>query len=195
MFEGLSTGEKGALVSTVGFLVLVLMSFLPRVREIGFSKTLKMSLSWIIIFGGLILIVSQWPKIRSAVDPAAPVSEGNEVRIMARDDGHFYVRAVVNGEPVLFMVDTGASDIVLTQATARRLGFDNLVYDGAAETANGTVAIAGVRLDAIEVGSIAITGIKASVNAGVLSTNLLGMHFLRALKGWRVEGDTLILLT
>ena len=171
------------------------MSLLPRLRGIGFSKTLKMSLSWIAIFGVLILIVTQWPAIRAAIDPASPVSQAGEVRVAARDDGHFYVRAHVNGEPVLFMVDTGATDIVLNARTAERLGFnaDGLRFDGVAETANGMVRIAGVRLDSIEVGSIRLDNVPASVNEGDLTTNLLGMRFLNALSGWRVEGGTLIL--
>jgi len=195
MFEGLSTGEQGALITSVGFLVLVTMGLIPRIRTIGISKTLKMSLSWIVIFGGLILIVTQWPAIRGALDPAAPVSSAGEVRVTARGDGHYYVRAAVNGEPVLFMVDTGATDIVLTMATAKRLGYDRerLRFDSVAETANGMVRIAGVRLSSIEVGSISLRDVPASVNQGALTNNLLGMQFLNAINGWRVEGGMLIL--
>jgi aspartyl protease family protein len=194
MFEGLSTGEKGALVTSVGFAVLVLMSLLPRLRSVGWLPSIKMALGWIVIFGGLILLVAQWPAIRGAVDPASPLATANEVRVAAREDGHFYVRASVNGESVLFLVDTGATDIVLTQATAARLGFDDLVYDGVAQTANGEVRIAGVRLDRIEVGPIVLDGVRASVNSGALDANLLGMRFLNALRGWRVENGELVML-
>jgi aspartyl protease family protein len=193
MLDGLDTGEKGALVSSVGFAVLVLMSLIPRLRGIGFARSLQMALGWIVIFGGLILLVAQWPAIRGAVDPAAPVSSASEVRVTARDDGHFYVRARVNGDDVLFMVDTGATDIVLTRATAARLGFTGLVYDGVAATANADVRVAGVRLDRLDVGGIRLDNVPASVNAGALGENLLGMRFLNALPGWRVENGTLIL--
>lgn len=200
MFEGLSTGEKGALVSMVGFGVLILMNLIPRLRQIGLSQTLKMSLSWIVIFGGLILIVSQWPAIRGAVDPASPRTttgvSGEELLLTAREDGHFYARAAVNGETVLFMVDTGATDIVLTMATAERLGFaqNQLRFDGVAETANGAVRTAGVRLGELSIGPVTLRDVPASVNEGALTNNLLGMRFLRALSSWRVEGDTLILV-
>lgn len=195
MFEGLSSGEKAALISSVGFAVLILMSLVPRLREVGAARTLKMALSWVLIFGGLIFLVTQWPAIRGALDPASPRTEGEEMLLTAREDGHFYVRGTINGESVLFMVDTGATDIVLTMETAARAGFspDTLRFDGMAQTANGSVRIAGVRLGELTIGDVTLRDMPASVNEGVLGTNLLGMRFLRMLKSWRVEGDTLIL--
>ncbi|MBB4630543.1 retropepsin-like aspartic protease family protein [Sphingosinicella soli] len=195
MLEGLSTGEKGALITSVGFAVIILMSLIPRLRQIGFSRTAKMALSWILIFGGLIFLVAQWPTIRSALDPASPRMSGEEMLFTAREDGHFYVRGAINGESVLFMVDTGATDIVLTLETAALAGFsrDTLRFDGAAQTANGMVRIAGVRLGELTIGDVTLRDVPASVNEGALNTNLLGMRFLRTLESWRVEGDTLIL--
>ena len=195
MFEGLSSGEKAALISSVGFAILILMSLIPRLREIGATKTLKMALSWVLIFGGLIFLLTQWPTIRGALDPASPRMEGEEMLLTAREDGHFYVRGTINGESSLFMVDTGATDIVLTMETAARAGFspDTLRFDGMAQTANGSVRTAGVRLGELTIGDITLRDMPASVNEGALGTNLLGMRFLRTLKSWRVEGDTLIL--
>jgi aspartyl protease family protein len=195
MFEELSTGEKGALISSVGFAVLILMGLVPRLREIGAAKTVKMALSWVLIFGGLIFLLTQWPTIRGALDPASPRIEGGEMLLTAREDGHFYVRGTINGADVLFMVDTGATDIVLTTETAARAGFshDTLRFDGMAQTANGAVRIAGVRIGELTIGDVTLRDVPASVNEGALSTNLLGMRFLRTLKSWRVEGDTLVL--
>jgi len=195
MFEGLSTGEKGALISSVGFAILILMSLVPRLREIGAAKTVKMALSWVLIFGGLIFLLTQWSTIRGALDPASPRTQGEEMLLTAREDGHFYVRGRINGESALFMVDTGATDIVLTMETAARVGFspDTLRFDGMADTANGSVRTASVRLRELTIGDITLTDMPASVNEGALGTNLLGMRFLRTLKSWRVEGDTLIL--
>ncbi|WP_374592984.1 TIGR02281 family clan AA aspartic protease [Sphingosinicella sp.] len=195
MFEGLSTGEKGALISSVGFAILILMSLIPRLREIGAAKTVKMALSWVLIFGGLIFLLTQWPAIRGALDPASPRTQGEEMLLTAREDGHFYVRGTINGESVLFMVDTGATDIVITMETAARVGFspDTLRFDGMADTANGSVRTASVRLGELTIGDVTLTDMPASVNEGALGTNLLGMRFLRTLKSWRVEGDTLIL--
>lgn len=195
MFEGLSSGETAALISSVGFAVLILMSLIPRLREIGTAKTVKMALSWVLIFGGLIFLTTQWPHIRGALDPASPRTQGEEMLLTAREDGHFYVRGTINGADVLFMVDTGATDIVLTMETAARAGFspDTLRFDGMAQTANGSVRTAGVRLGELTIGDVTLRDMPASVNEGALNNNLLGMRFLRTLKSWRVEGETLIL--
>ena len=193
MFDGLDTGDRGALVTMVGFALLVLMGLLPRLRSIGVSKSMKMTLSWVAIFGVLLLLVQQWPTLRAAIDPASPVVSASEMRVNARADGHFYVRARINGTSALFLVDTGASDVVLTRATAERVGLSDLRFDGVASTANGMVRTASVRLDELDVGGIALRDFPASVNAGELDANLLGMRFLNALPGWKVEGETLIL--
>lgn len=179
----------------LGFLVIVVIAIIPRMKSIGFGKTLKMALGWVAIFVVLIFAVAEWPRLQSALDPATPRVEGQELRLSARQDGHFYVRGSVNGVPTTFLVDTGATDIVLTQETAARAGWpaDRLSYDGMAATANGLVRIAGARLDSLEVGNIRIENQMVSVNEGALDANLLGMSFLNQLSGWRVEDGELIL--
>ena len=190
-------GEFGTvqIVSLVGFLVIITLAFIPRLREVGFGKTAKMALSWVLIFGGLILLIAEWPRLRAALDPASARVEGEELRLRPREDGHFYIRGSVNGEPATFLIDTGATDIVLTQQTAARAGWpaERLTYDGLASTANGLVRIAGARLDTLEVGPIRLKDQRVSVNQGALDANLLGMAFLNQLSGWRVENGELIL--
>jgi aspartyl protease family protein len=94
------------------------------------------------------------------------------------------------------MVDTGATDIVLAPDDARRIGFDpaTLVFDQFAETANGTVGGAAIRLDSLVVGSIEMNRLPATVNAADMSESLLGMEFLNRLHGWRVENGVLTLV-
>lgn len=111
-------------------------------------------------------------------------------------DGHFRVQALVNGSRVTFMVDTGATDIVLAPKDARRIGFDPdmLRFDRIAQTANGTVRGASIRLDNLVVGPIAMGGVPATVNGADMPESLLGMEFLNRLRGWRVENGELTLL-
>ncbi len=94
------------------------------------------------------------------------------------------------------MVDTGATDIVLTPSDARRIGIDpaNLEFDQFAETANGTVRGAAIRLDSLVIGPIGMGGLPATVNGADMSESLLGMEFLNRLHGWRVENGVLTLL-
>jgi aspartyl protease family protein len=192
----LDSFSTAQMVSLVGFAVLILLALIPRLKSIGFGQSAKMALSWVLIFGGLIFLVAQWPTLRSALDPASPVIEGDELRLRAREDGHYYIRGEVNGEPTTFLVDTGATDIVLTMETAARAGWpeERLTFDGMASTANGLVPIAGARLESLEIGGLLLSDQRVSVNRGRLDQNLLGMAFLNQLSGWRVENGELILV-
>ncbi|MBV7256926.1 TIGR02281 family clan AA aspartic protease [Pacificimonas sp. WHA3] len=179
-----------------GFLILLILALIPRLKGIGFTKTAQMVLAWVVIFGGLVLIVAEWPTIRSALDPASPVVEGDEIRIRAREDGHFYIRGNVNGQSALFLIDTGATGIVLNMETAEDAGFpaEELRFDGTASTANGLVRIAAARVAQFDVGPVSLDGEMVAVNEGQLDENLLGMTFLNRLQSWRVEQGVLILV-
>lgn len=109
--------------------------------------------------------------------------------------GHYLVDAVVNGTPVRFLVDTGASDVVLTMEDAERLGLDprTLRFTQRFATANGEVRGAPVVLRELRIGQFSLFDLPASVNEGPLSISLLGMSFLGRLSGYQVENGRLIL--
>ncbi len=118
-----------------------------------------------------------------------------EIRFSASSDGHFWVEARVDGTPIRFLVDTGASNIVLSPEDARRIGFDpaGLRFTGFAETANGTVRTAAVRLGSIEIGPIRFDDLGASVNQAEMRGSLLGMSFLERLSSFEIRDGALIL--
>ena len=99
--------------------------------------------------------------------------------------GHYVVEAMVNGTPVDFLVDTGASHVVLAPADAARLGFRpaQLRFTGRAETANGTVGLAPVTLRELRIGQLSRHGVAAVVNEAPMGISLLGMSFLDGLEG------------
>ncbi len=117
------------------------------------------------------------------------------VSIRADRSGHFVVEAAVDGVNVLFLVDTGASDVVLSPADAARLGFDlkKLDYSKRFETANGVVVGAPVRLGRVAIGPVAVEDVRASVNGAPMQNSLLGMSFLGRLSGYQVSRETLVL--
>lgn len=123
--------------------------------------------------------------------PGLVVEEGGEYWVQRRADGHFWVLADINGARIALLVDTGASNVVLSRADAEKAGIHVSPGDfvGMASTANGTVAVAPVRIEEIAVGSIVVHGVPGSVFAGELDQSLLGMSFLNALSGFAVEGD------
>lgn len=110
-------------------------------------------------------------------------------------DGHFYIRAHVDGIPITFLADTGASHIVLSPADAEKLGFkrDKLLFDRFYETANGTVRGSSIRLKHFKAGGINIKEMGASVNEADMRHSLLGMTFFKRLKSYEVKDDVLTL--
>ena len=110
-------------------------------------------------------------------------------------DRQFWIDASVNGVPVRFLVDTGASSVVLTLADAARLGFSraNLSFTQSFQTANGRTRGAPVTLDDIRIGAIRFGNIQASVNEGDLDHSLLGMRLLERLSSIEIRKDQLII--
>ena len=128
--------------------------------------------------------------------PIAAVSDGwNSIAVSGDGRGHYVVEAMVNGTPVDFLVDTGASHVVLAPADAARLGIRpaQLRFTGRAETANGTVGLAPVTLRELRIGQLSRHGVAAVVNEAPMGISLLGMSFLDGLEGWEARGDRLLL--
>ena len=201
MFDGLDGMDKANALYLSIILVAVLIGSLS-LRRVGVKRLAGMAGAWIAIFAVILVATSYqdeakgvFGRLTGAVDPARGRVEGNEFHVRARDDGHFWVRGAIDGEPLLFLVDTGATDIMLTAEAARRVGIDvdALSFDRVARTANGVVRGAGTRVRQLEIGPIVRSDVPVSVTEGALDTNLLGMQFLRTLGGWRVEGETLIM--
>ncbi|MGD8835635.1 MAG: TIGR02281 family clan AA aspartic protease [Desulfobacteraceae bacterium] len=119
----------------------------------------------------------------------------NSISFPASSDGHFYIRAKVNGIPIIFLADTGASDIVLSPADAGRLGIetDKLRFDRLYETANGIVRGSSIRIADLAIGGIHLKEIGASVNEAQMGKSLLGMTFFRRLESYEVKNSVLTL--
>jgi aspartyl protease family protein len=131
---------------------------------------------------------------RSIAGPDDTAGSGTMLFTMA-DDGQFHVQATVDGTAVRFILDTGASEVMLSAADARRLGFDpaNLSYTRSYQTANGQVMGAPVVLKSVDIGPIHMSDVAASVLENPSDMSLLGMSFLSRLKGYQVQGSNLIL--
>ena len=106
--------------------------------------------------------------------------DGTVIEVPRAPDGHYYLIMEINEVPVRFVVDTGASDMVLAEQDAIRAGvdMDRLIFSGRALTANGMVETAPVRLDQVALEGVVDTGVRAVVNAGQMEESLLGMAYL-----------------
>ncbi|MDA0962045.1 MAG: TIGR02281 family clan AA aspartic protease [Proteobacteria bacterium] len=162
----------------------------------GLNRTLQQAALWGLIFLGAIAAYGMWGDIRQIVTPRQAVfSEEGRVVVPRSRDGHYHLILDVNGTAVEFVVDTGASGVVLSRRDADRIGLDpaNLVYVGRAMTANGEVRTAPVRLDSMALGGIVDRNIPAWVNEGALDTSLLGMAYLQGWTRIEIARDELIL--
>ena len=173
----------------------LLMWFVTHNRQ-SLGKTLQQVMAWVFIFVGVIALVGLWEDIRPSVTPAPQMSvTGNSVEVPRAYDGHYYLPVLVNGELITFLVDTGASQIVLNARDAKRAGIDpdQLNYFGRALTANGEVRTAPVRLETLTIGPITDQNVSAWVNEGELDKSLLGMEYLHRFSSIQFADGKLIL--
>lgn len=119
--------------------------------------------------------------------------ERRQVSIAQGQGGHYWVAGSINGQPVQFLVDTGATSVAINENQARRLGIDYRV-DGrqiVVGTASGTAKAWRVNLNSVKVGAIDVLGVEAVVVEGSSPTDaLLGMSFLSRVS-WREDQGVL----
>ena len=130
------------------------------------------------------------------MEPAPATPSTNKSAVLRRkDDGHYWGLADVDGFPVNFMVDTGASVVVLTYRDAKRLRLkpDELDYKWKISTAGGETKGASVLLDSIRIGGVEIENVEAMILREGLEQNLLGMSFLGQLYSYEFRGKQLII--
>lgn len=204
MFPGaIQSGQDKAwvvygLVWTV-FLSLRLLSDGParwgeRARHAGIWIAIVAVLAVGFSYRGELAGVAQ--RVRGDFSGGYPVQTSpRELVVSADASGGYFVMGRVNGQVVRFLVDTGASDTVLSPADARRIGIDPaaLTFDRQAETANGIGYGAAVTLDSLAVGSIAFSDMPVVVNQAPMSHSLLGMTFMNRLESFHIKGGRLYL--
>ncbi|MAW28060.1 MAG: TIGR02281 family clan AA aspartic protease [Gammaproteobacteria bacterium] len=115
-----------------------------------------------------------------------------EVVLQRNRQGHYVLTGMINGRSVEFLLDTGATDVVLPEAIATQLGLE-AGRAGRAMTANGTVTVYETRLNHLQLGDIRLSNVRASINPAMPSPAiLLGMSALKQIE-FVQRGDTLTL--
>ncbi len=151
---------------------------------------------WGLIFVGVIVSYGLWNDISGDIVPRQAVFEdGGRIEAPRRDDGHYYLTLNIDGVDVEFVVDTGATSIVLSEQDALAIGInpDNLNFTGRASTANGEVRTARTTLENVRIGDVAEGDLRAWVNEGELETSLLGMDYLQRFDSVQITGSKLIM--
>ncbi|WP_299646983.1 TIGR02281 family clan AA aspartic protease [uncultured Jannaschia sp.] len=178
------TGDDTAQLFYLTLLGVVLLGSVLFGFRGRLSQAMQQAAIWFFIFVGAVLVFGNWDAVQRAALPRQSIvsnEQGVVIDVPQSRDGHYYMRLAVNGEPVDFVVDTGASDLVLSRDDAARVGFDpaELRFYGQAYTANGTVGTADVTLEEVRLGDLTDRDVRAVVTEGDLFQSLLGMSYLQ----------------
>ena len=148
--------------------------------------------AWLILMG--ILCVYFEDLIQEKYDPNHALSSdgSGEVILKRNRQGHYVAPGLINGKPVVFLLDTGATTISVPKKVADNIGLIG-GYKQQVGTANGMIEVYQTRLDTVSLGGITLNDIQGHINPHMDSnTVLLGMSFMRNLEIIQ-KGDTLTL--
>jgi aspartyl protease family protein len=190
------TGDDIGRLAYLGILGAVLIFWFMTQNRSSLGKTMQQAIVWVLIFVGVIAAYGLWGDIRQTVMPQqSVVGETGQIEVPRSADGHYYLTLQVNGTPVTFLVDTGASQVVLTPKDAKRIGIDpdTLAFTSTANTANGEVQTAPIRLDTVALGPFEDQSVLAWVNGGDLDLSLLGMTYLQRWSSVQISNGSLVL--
>ncbi|MBK1623835.1 TIGR02281 family clan AA aspartic protease [Afifella marina] len=203
---GSGDAEWPRVVYLLGVLILVFGGLTAYRGRLGTAA--KHALIWVALVVGLVVVYAyREPLTRFAgpvIDVLAPGrmtvsvdNSGRQVLNVGRSsNGHFKLTADVDGHELDFLVDTGASSLVLTYEDAARAGIDvtALRFDRMVETANGITLQARAEIHTLKIGPLTLNNVPAGVaQEGQLFSNLLGMNVLNRFASWRVENGELII--
>jgi len=184
----------------LGVLVLVISAF--AVRRVKLGTAVKMFASWVLIFAAAFVIFTFKDDFAALGDRLLVSVRGGETvatapgetRVRLAPDGHFWVEAEVNGQPVRFLVDSGATVTSISADTAQRVGIQPQAgLPVVVSTANGLVNAQRGRAERLLVGNIERQNVAVHISEAFGDINVIGMNFLSSLRSWSVEGRTLIL--
>ncbi len=155
-----------------------------------------LALMWIGIFIVMALLFSdildKQNNPNQAVNTQILSGDIKELVLTRNKMGHYVASGSINSEPVVFMLDTGATQVAIPDAIARRLNLSR-GYQSYSNTANGTATVYLTKLDSISIGEITLHNVNAVIVPGYKSDEiLLGMNFLKHFE-FSQRGNTLTL--
>ena len=194
--------QSELMLAALAAMALGLLGSLVIRRVPALGRALR-SVSTLGLMGVLLLVVLQLSRLDSRFDMAVPelglpkqVVEGRETRVPLAPDGHYWLHATVNGAPVNFLVDTGATLTAVSSETAERIGLEprEAGIPVRMQTANGSVAAQLTTIDELKFGNVAARGIDAIIAPGLGPTNVIGMNVLSRLASVQFADRTMILI-
>lgn len=143
---------------------------------------------------GCLMPISRRAAPAAEAASSQPHETPRETKLTRWSNGHFYTDAYVNKKTIRFVVDTGATDVALTEADAHMAGiqFDPSKFHVVGTGASGDVTGQEVSLDEVDLDGKRVRDLKGVVLHG-LQVSLLGQNYLRQLRGVQIDGDTMTL--
>ena len=150
---------------------------------------LKAAIIWVAIVVAGYFVIDHF----SAPEPVVRTTRsGNfEITVPVARDGHYYLEGAINGQPVVFLIDTGASYVSVGSDVARRANLPEGVT-GVFSTANGSVEGRIVRRQSVRADVFQISGISIAVMPGSSPYGLLGQNFLRHFSVSQSDGKLIL---
>lgn len=201
------TNDRLASLLFLGILgTAIIAGSLPKFGQ--WRNTLRDALLWVLIV--LVFMVGyiyryelqdMGSKLTAGLIPGSPISstflDGKEQVTLIKDNsGHYRATAIIDGHQVDFLIDTGASAIVLNYKDALAIGAKDkdLRFNILVSTANGETRTARYKFNDFNLGGIKRKDMTVMIaQKGDLDISLLGMTFLGTLSGFQIAGDRLIL--
>lgn len=140
------------------------------------------TIAWLLLLGLLTLLFSNMLEQQEFPNQDLTHGSGNQtVTLQMNRSGHYLAPGRINGTPVKFLLDTGATDVAIPDKLARQLQLDRGIAS-MSQTANGLVKSYSTILDSVRLGNIELNQIRASIIPGMPGGEvLLGMSFLKHL--------------
>lgn len=193
----LIANEDAARLLYLALLGILVGTYFMSTRRGEISRTIQQALAWVGIFAIFIMAFGSRDTLMAGLFPSnARQIDESTIALNRSTSGGFEAILDVNGIPVKFLVDTGATQIVLSMRDAERVGLNpgNLDFATVATTANGQVKTAAVDLETISFGSLQDENVSAVVNSGLLDVSLLGMDYLDRFAWIEIRGDRMLLV-
>ena len=194
--------RSGLLMAAMAAMLFGLIGTMLMSRVPLLGRAMR-TVSTIGLMGVLLLVVLQLSRLDPRFSMAVPelglpqqVVEGGETRVPLAADGHYWIRAKLNGHDASFLVDTGATLTAISTDTAKMAGLGARAGSMPIrmQTANGPVAAEMTAIDELRFGNVAARGLDAIIAPGLGSTNVIGMNLLSRLASVRIEQGVLILV-
>lgn len=162
-------------------------------RRLGMKMTIAM---WLVIIGLFAMFFQSWQEKQHNPNQNLSLNQGvdgtRQLTLQQNRAGHYVANGKINNIPVVFLLDTGASDVSVPENLAQKMGLERgrpMRY----QTANGTITVYATRLNTVNLGGIVLRQVRASINPNMQGNEvLLGMSFLKYLE-FTQRDNTLIL--